>query len=175
MPKYHNKANVLVLNQDYTPLNFCSGYRAFILVYMQKAELIEKYRSKKIRSIEDSFPYPSIIRLKRYIYIPYRTLPLSRKNVYLRDNYTCAYCGSTKNLTIDHILPRSRGGEDSWLNLITACEKCNTKKGNKTPEEAGMSFLFPPYKPSYFSFFLKNRKIPKEWEPFLNEKNKINL
>ncbi len=169
MSKFRNNGNVLVLNQDYTPLNFCSGYRAFILVYMEKAELVEEYESKQIRSIEAVFPHPSIIRLKRYIYIPYRTIPLSRKSIYLRDNHTCAYCGTHKNLTIDHIIPKSRGGKDTWLNLITACEKCNLKKGNKTPEEAKMPLLFKPYKPSYFSFILKNKKIPESWKPFFEQ------
>ena len=165
-----NGVSVLVLNQDYTPLNFCSPYRAFVLVYMDKAELVSEVPTLKLRSIDEEYPFPSIIRLKRYIYIPYRRVPLTRAAVYKRDDYECAYCGSKKNLTIDHILPRSRGGKDTWTNLITACEKCNMKKGNRTPEEAGMKLRKKPYRPSFFSFILKSKKVPEDWKPYFSSK-----
>ena len=131
-------ANVLVLNQDYQPLSICSVQRSMKLIFLEKAELLHDDPKKELRTIRESFQFPSVIRLRSYIRVPYNKVVLSRRNIMRRDNFTCMYCGSKNDLTIDHVLPKSRGGKDVWENLTTACEKCNVKKGSRTPQEAGM-------------------------------------
>lgn len=143
---------VLVLNQDYSPISVCSAERAFLLLYLEKAELIHQAEDIELRSVNASYPMPSVIRLSRYIVIPYKRVMLTRQNLFKRDRNACLYCGSTKDLTLDHVLPKSRGGESNWTNLATACKKCNSIKGNKTPEEADMSLSEEPFKPSYIMF-----------------------
>lgn len=142
----------LILNQDYRAIAVCTIQKAFLLVYLQKAELVSKAEGAFLHSITHSFPVPSVIRLQRYVNVPYYGISLSRHNVMRRDNYVCQYCGSVKNLTLDHLMPRSRGGATNWLNLVTACSRCNTRKGDRTPEEAGLKLLRKPTKPSLQSF-----------------------
>lgn len=163
------KRNVLVLNQDYSPISICSAERAFLLIYLHKAELVAKAENEAIRSISKSYPMPSVVRLNRYINIPYRGVVLTRHNVFKRDGFSCQYCGVTKDLTIDHVIPRSKGGNSSWKNLVTACKKCNAKKGDQTPEGAGMKLNKIPGKPSYVMFLKELGSDSKsEWEPFLS-------
>jgi 5-methylcytosine-specific restriction endonuclease McrA len=159
---------VLVLNQDFSPLMVCSVERAFILVYLKKSELVRPANGYKLRSVTQSFPMPSVIRLNRYVNAPYKGVNLTRQNIFKRDGNECQYCGTRKELTIDHVTPRARGGVDSWTNLVTACKKCNTKKGDYTPEEAGMYLRKKPAKPSY-SIFLKDHLNDQgsEWDAFL--------
>ncbi len=121
-------ANVLVLNQDYQPLSICSVQRSMKLLFLDKAELLHDDPEKELRTIRDAYQFPSVIRLRNYIRIPYTKVVLSRRNIMRRDNFTCMYCGKKTDLTIDHVLPKSRGGKDIWENLTTACEKCNVKK-----------------------------------------------
>src|SRR5699024_10116299 len=128
-------ASVLVLNKDFQPLSICSVHRSVKLLFMDKAEMLHDYPELKIRTVRKDYSYPSVIRLYRYIHLPYRNIVLSRYNVMKRDGNHCQYCGSSRNLTIDHVLPRSRGGTDSWENLTTACDQCNVTKGNRTPKE----------------------------------------
>ena len=125
--------HVLVLNQDYRALTLCSVQRAAVLVLLQKAELVEALPERYLRSPSCRLPWPSIVRLKAYATVPYKRILLSRKNVLRRDRFRCQYCGSREQLTIDHILPKSRGGPDSWENLVAACVPCNNRKGNRTP------------------------------------------
>jgi 5-methylcytosine-specific restriction endonuclease McrA len=103
-------------------------------------------------------PMPLVIRLVYYVRIPHRlSLPVTRRTVLARDHYTCQYCGrqpSRKDLTVDHVLPRSRGGHTAWENVVAACQRCNGRKGNRTPEEAGMSLLSPPVRPRYVALTL---------------------
>lgn len=116
-----------------------------------------------------NFPWPSVIRISKFIKVPYKKVILTRKNILRRDNYKCAYCGrSDLMLTVDHIIPKARGGSDSWENLVTACTKCNNIKGDRTPEEANMKLLTKPYKPSHV-IFIKNivSKIDEKWKPYL--------
>ena len=162
------KGNVLVLNQDYSPLTVCDVERAFILVYLNKAELISKSEKANIRTITEIFPLPSVVRLNRYIRVPYKEVVLSRYNIFRRDNFECQYCGGKHSLTLDHVIPKSKGGDSSWKNLITACSKCNNAKGNMTPKQAGLKLRSVPKKPSY-SHFLKefSDASNKDWEPFL--------
>ena len=130
--KYQNfltmSQKVLVLNQDYSALTICSMPKAFLLVYLNKAELIAESTSEKLHSIHQTFPYPSVIRLNRYVYFPYKGVVLSRQNIFKRDGNQCQYCGSSDHLTLDHVIPKSRQGRTSWDNLITACKYCNSKR-----------------------------------------------
>jgi 5-methylcytosine-specific restriction endonuclease McrA len=162
---------VLVLNQDYSALAICTMPKAFLLVYLNKAELIAESSTEKLHSIQQTFPYPSVIRLNRYVYFPYKGVVLSRQNIFKRDGNQCQYCGSGDHLTLDHVIPKSRQGRTSWDNLITACKYCNSKKGHMTPEEAGMQLTRQPFKPS-FVMFLRNFSgiLNKQWLPFVGSK-----
>ncbi len=137
---------VLVLNASYEPINVCAARRAIVLVLKGIAAAEEK-TAETVSAVSMSMPLPSVIRLLEYRRIPRQTRALSRKNILLRDRYTCQYCGRTApaaELTMDHVIPRSRGGESTWENLVTSCIECNNKKGNRTPEEAGMKLERPP-------------------------------
>ena len=107
-------AKVLVLNQDYQAITVCSVQRAFVLVYLEKAEMVADLKERELASVNSAFSFPSIIRLYRFVHLPYRKVALSRHNVYKRDGYRCVYCGSRDNLTLDHVLPKSRGGKDTF-------------------------------------------------------------
>ncbi len=137
-------SKVLVLNASYEPLNITSWRRAVILMIKGKAEHVEHNGKYLYRD----FPLPTVIRLRHYIAVPYREVPLTRRNILNRDNHSCQYCGYTgDDLTIDHIIPRSRGGVDSWENLTAACMRCNVKKGNRTPKEANLLLHNQPRRP----------------------------
>lgn len=161
---------VLVLNQDFSPLMVCSVERAFILVYLNKSEMIKPANGYKLHSVTKAFPMPSVIRLNRYVNAPYKGVNLTRQNIFKRDGFECQYCGTKRELTIDHVIPRAKGGLDTWTNLVTACKKCNAKKGNFTPETANMPLRKKPSKPSY-AIFLKDQLTGQigEWDAFLNE------
>lgn len=159
---------VLVLNADFTALTICTVPKAFVLVYAKKAELVSENERASLRTVTKSYPMPSVIRLNRYVNIPYKSVVLNRHNIFKRDGGLCAYCGTHKDLTLDHVLPKSRGGKTNWQNLVTACKSCNAKKGNATPEEAAMPLRVLPYKPT-FIVFLRDFFSQKEenWIPFL--------
>jgi len=160
--------HVLVLNQDYQPLSICSVQRSVKLLFLDKAELIHDDPDRQLRSVNDVFIYPSVIRLRRYINLPYTRIVLTRRNVMKRDRHLCQYCGARVDLTLDHVLPRSRGGGDSWENLVTACNKCNVHKGNRTPEEAGMILKRKPYRPVHITFFRDILGgVQEDWKPYL--------
>lgn len=142
--------SVLLLNGDYTPLEAISVERAMVLLITEKVEVVHAKVDKYIRTIKEQFPFPEVVRLKWYVYIKRKSLSPSKRNVFERDEYTCQYCGSKRNLTIDHVLPISRGGENTWKNMVTCCWKCNNIKGNKTPEEAGMKLFSEPSRPTFF-------------------------
>jgi 5-methylcytosine-specific restriction endonuclease McrA len=161
-------ANVLVLNQDYQPLSVCSLQRSMKLIFLEKAELLHDDPEKKLRTPSDQFDFPSVIRLRRYIRLPYTKVVLTRRNVMRRDGFRCQYCGQKSKLTIDHIHPKSRGGKDTWENLTTACDKCNVKKGNRTPKEANMELKNKPYRPIPITFFRDiNGGVQEPWKPYL--------
>jgi len=155
---------VLVLNSDYSPLNITTLTRGFVLVSKGKAEVVKKGENDIITSI-GNYVRPVIIRLLEYIKYRPRISKVSRRRIFQRDNHTCQYCGTKRNLTIDHILPRSRGGGNSWQNLTTSCSRCNSLKGDRTPSEANMKLLSKPYEPSIFSDVLY-QGIGKVWEDF---------
>ena len=163
---------VLVLNQNYQPLNICSVRRAIVLMGRGKAELIINGRGE-IRSSSAAFPMPSVVRLYYMVKKPMVKRRLSRQALFYRDNFTCQYCGiSTRKLTIDHIQPRSRNGKHVWENVVSACRTCNHNKAEKTPGEAQMTLLRKPLAPKpnpYYIFY--HRKLEDEWSPFIPWKN----
>ncbi len=142
---------VLVLNASYEPLNITTWRRAMVMMIKGKAESLEQDTSREIRR---GTHLPTVIRLRQYVHVPFRQLPLTRRNLFQRDHQTCQYCGSRDQpLSIDHVVPRSRGGSDTWENVTTACLSCNVRKGNRTPKEASMPLYRAPHRPlSSFSF-----------------------
>lgn len=162
------QSSVLVLNQDYQPLSVCSVQRSVKLLFLEKAEMLHDDPDRVIRSVNEKFAYPSVIRLRHYIHLPYQRIVLTRRNLMKRDRYTCQYCSKKTDLTIDHVLPRSRGGKDSWENLVTACNKCNVQKGNRTPDEAKMPLKVKPYRPIHITFFQNIMGgVQDHWKPYL--------
>jgi len=162
------KSHVLVLNQDFSALTVCSVRRAITLLHLRKADLVEAFPNRAIRSPSVSFPWPSIVRLRFYVRVPYRRIVISRKNILRRDGFRCQYCGQRDNLTVDHVLPKSRGGRHVWQNLVAACITCNNKKGNRTPDEARMSLKREPFRPSYVMFIRDYvGTIEETWKPYL--------
>jgi 5-methylcytosine-specific restriction endonuclease McrA len=163
----------LVLNASYEPLSLVSVRRAIVLLLREKAELIEA-TEQMLHSTTCALPVPLVIRLVHYIHLPRRSVPPTRSAVMLRDAYTCQYCGATPgrhNLTVDHVLPRSRGGQHSWHNLVTACNNCNQKKGSLTPEEAQMALRRKPFQPSYVALvLLSNPTATARWEAIVGKK-----
>ena len=165
---------VLVLNQDYSPITVCTVYRAFLLTYLDKAELVNQSPNKVIRSVTKSYPWPSVIRIKNYVNIPYKGVVLTRHNIFKRDKHSCQYCGTKKDLTIDHIIPKSKGGRSTWTNLVTACKRCNTKKGDYSLDQVGMNLRSQPIKPSYIMFLRESyHDLQNEWLPYLNPKKSV--
>jgi len=159
---------VLVLNKDYQPLSVCSVQRSVKLLFLEKAELLHDDPERQLRTVNEYYSYPSVIRLRSYIRLPYTRIVLSRRNIMKRDNYTCQYCGATSDLTLDHVLPRSRNGKDTWENLVTACNKCNVNKGNRTPDEARMPLKIQPYRPIHITFFQNLLGgVQENWKPYL--------
>ena len=140
---------VLVLNSDYTPLNVTTVIRGFILVSKGKAEVL-KSSDNPILSGYQTHVRPVIIRLLNFVRYRVRNLKINRNRLFKRDGFECVYCGSKKTLTIDHVLPKSRGGDNSWTNLVTCCSSCNRKKGDKTPEEANMKLRINLLNQHYF-------------------------
>lgn len=162
------KKRVLVLNQDFSPLTICTIQRAFLLIFLDKAEMLSSANGQKIRTINREFAMPAVIRVTRYVNVPYKGVVLTRSNLFKRDLHTCQYCGTNKDLTLDHVIPKSRNGKTSWTNLVTACKRCNSRKGDFTPDEAGMILKNQPFKPN-FVVFLRDHSghSMEEWRPFL--------
>jgi len=161
--------SVLVLNQTYEPLHICDVKRAMLLLLDQKATMVKKLEDLVVRSVDQAFPVPSVIRIHRYVYLQRWSATLNKSNVFKRDNHTCQYCGiKGVPMTIDHIIPKVYGGQDTWSNLVTACIACNNRKGNRTPEEAGMPLLSKPRKPHRLHTLQKFSESPlEEWRPYL--------
>lgn len=160
---------MLVLNQNYEAITICNTKKAVILIYLSKAEVIAKKDGLEIKSPSVRFPFPSIIRLASYVPVKYKKVILSRKNILRRDAHKCQYCGrSDLPLTIDHVIPKAKGGDDSWENLVAACTICNNKKGDRTPEDAKMHLIRKPFKPSHI-MFLKHfiGQVDERWKPYL--------
>ncbi|MDO9546190.1 MAG: HNH endonuclease [Pelolinea sp.] len=160
---------VLVLNANFEPLNVCDMRRAVCLMFLEKASLVMNGRGE-IRTIDQSFPRPSIIRLERMITRPRPQVKLNRKEIFRRDRFTCQYCGKlVRNLTIDHVVPRHQGGQQKWENVVTACPTCNHKKGGRALSETGMHLQKTPEIPPSSAFYIYKNYLNEneEWEPFL--------
>jgi 5-methylcytosine-specific restriction endonuclease McrA len=162
-------AQVLVLNQNYEPLNVCNARRAFNLLDRGKAELLEE-GAGFLRSASAIFPFPSVIRLVYLIKRPQPQIRLSRREVFQRDHFTCVYCGKqAKDLTLDHVLPRHLGGKHTWENLVTACKPCNHRKAGRTPQEARMFPFREPIQPrrNVYSTFYQYLEVQHAWRKFI--------
>ena len=158
----------LVLNAGYEPLAVVSFKRALVLVMNQKATVIAADAENPVWGSTGAWDRPSVIILRNYVRVPSgRHVPVSRRGVLRRDNHRCAYCGSTAN-TIDHVLPRSRGGKDSWENLVACCLRCNNVKSDRTPQEMGWELRFAPRAPHGTGWSVRGaeRQDPR-WEPYL--------
>jgi 5-methylcytosine-specific restriction endonuclease McrA len=156
---------VLVLNQNFEPLNVCPMRRAFVLVGDGKAEVIEMGVAV-IHTSSREFACPSVIRLLYLIKRVHPVAKLTRREVFLRDNFTCQYCGKqSKDLTIDHVVPRHRGGPHRWENLVSACKTCNHRKGGKLPEEARMTLLSEPRQPHVSRYYWVHQHLHGSYDP----------
>ena len=161
--------HVLVLNASYEPLNVCSVRRAHVLVFKGKAEVIEEL-AHPLHSATSTFPWPHVIRLVTYVRVPRAVQrKISRRALFARDGWRCVYCGTAGGrLTLDHVVPRSRGGDSVWENVVTSCAPCNLKKGNRSLEEAGFVLRHPPRPPTPVLFIrLAAPHIPERWGPYL--------
>ena len=162
---------VLVLNQNYEPLNVCNLPRAFRLVFGERAEVLE-YDHQMIRTPRAEYRAPAVIRLQHQIRRPRPRVKLTRREIFARDAYTCQYCGRQSNdLTLDHVVPRHRGGSHSWDNLVTACKSCNHRKGGKLLEDARLRLARRPFEPrcdvySLFTPYLRDDRN-ESWRSYL--------
>ncbi len=160
---------VLVLNANFEPINVCDTRRAIGLIINEKASLVLNGRGW-IRTVKQSYPRPSIIRLKKQVKRPRPNVKLTKREILRRDDFTCQYCGArTTVLTIDHVMPRHMGGEHSWENLVTACPSCNHHKGGRTIEQTQMRLLRKPASPPSTAryIFARHLKDNMEWIPFI--------
>lgn len=156
---------VLVLNHNYQPLNITSAQRAILLLWSGKAHALETdhrvFRSERLR-----IEMPTVVRLNYYVRRPMPVLRSSRKSIFARDRHTCQYCGATGVvLTLDHVVPRDRGGKTDWDNLVCCCTKCNNVKANRTPSEAGMKLKKPPRRPKFIPYISYNRFVSAMQNP----------
>ena len=159
---------VLVLNQDYQPLSVCGVKKSLMLLFLEKADLLHPHPVRRIRTVSREWEFPSVIRLRKYARVPFQSIMLTRKNILRRDGNRCQYCGTHEDLTIDHVVPRSRGGADTWENLVTACHRCNHRKGNRTPREADMPLMREPFRPHHIVFLQGAvSQVADEWRPYL--------
>ena len=162
-------ARVLVLNASYEPINVCTVRRAAVLVLKSRAELLERGEGW-LHSEKLELERPCVIRLIRYVRIPrdVHRRKITRKAVLARDAYTCQYCGhEASGLTVDHVIPRSRGGQSVWENIVAACAPCNRRKGNRMPREASMVPASRPRPPGPTVFIrIAAPRVPVAWEPY---------
>jgi 5-methylcytosine-specific restriction endonuclease McrA len=160
---------VLVLNATYEPINVCTVRRAVVLLLKEKAEIIE-HAELQLHSASTTLARPVVIRLVSYVRIPRDThrRKITRRAVFARDDWTCQYCGSRSNLTVDHVVPRSKGGTSNWDNIVASCAPCNRRKGNFLPRQAGMRLLREPRTPSPHVFIqVASPTIPAAWRQYL--------
>jgi len=162
----------LLLNTTFEPVSVVSWRKAVTLVFLEKVEVLEEY-DREIRGVARNIRQPAVIRLRRLVRNNHSFVKFSRKNVFLRDTLTCQYCGGVfdpRQLTCDHIIPRSRGGVTEWTNIVTSCNRCNLKKGDKLPDEAKMSPRKKPTRPNGFSLLMLHvgvKIMPEYWKNYL--------
>ena len=160
---------MLVLNATYEPINVCTVRRAVVLLLKEKAEVLE-HGDWELRSATRSVTRPVVIRLVSYVRVPRDThrRKITRRAVFARDDWTCQYCGARSNLTVDHVIPRSKGGASSWDNIVASCAPCNLRKGNALPRQAGMRLQRQPKTPSPHVFIhVASPTIPAVWLRYL--------
>jgi 5-methylcytosine-specific restriction endonuclease McrA len=166
MSKYQK---TLVVDSSFIARSIISTERAFVISYKGNAEVIAEHpETFNLVNPELTIHKPSIIRVFKYVKQNMHKVPLTRENIYRRDNFECVYCGCStqKLLTLDHVIPQSKGGKNTWDNLVTACKPCNSEKADLTLEEYGKE-IPEPKRPHYLMLLRAVHEIPKEWEPFL--------
>ncbi|HSO98174.1 MAG TPA: HNH endonuclease [Solirubrobacteraceae bacterium] len=160
---------MLVLNATYEPINVCTVRRAVVLLLKEKAEILER-ADWELHSESSTVARPVVIRLVSYVRIPRDThrRKITRRAVFARDDWTCQYCGARSNLTVDHVVPRSKGGPSTWENIVASCAPCNRRKGNALPRQAGMQLAREPRRPSPHVFIqVASPRIPAAWQQYL--------
>ena len=160
---------MLVLNATFEPINVCTVRRAVVLLLKEKAEVVER-SERTLHSAYDSMTRPMVIRLVTYVRIPRDThrRKITRRAVFARDGWMCQYCGSHSNLTVDHVIPRSKGGTSSWENIVASCAPCNRRKGDRLPRQAGMHPKHTPRTPRAEIFIhVASPTIPAAWLQYL--------
>jgi 5-methylcytosine-specific restriction endonuclease McrA len=160
---------VLVLNATYEPINVCTVRRAVVLLLKEKAEVIE-HSEWELHAATMTMNRPAVIRLVTYVRIPRDThrRRITRRAVFARDEWTCQYCGSRANLTVDHVVPKSKGGSSTWENIVASCAPCNRRKGDSLPRQVGMRLLREPRSPSPHVFIqVASPTIPTAWRAYL--------
>jgi len=160
---------VLVLNATFEPINVCTVRRAVVLLLKEKAEVLE-HAEYVLHSGSSTVPRPVVIRLVSYVRVPRDThrRKITRRAVFARDNWTCQYCGSRAQLTVDHVIPRSKGGDSSWENIVASCAPCNRRKGDALPHVAGMIPKRTPRTPGPHVFIqVASPRIPSAWRTYL--------
>lgn len=163
---------VLFLDSDWRPLRVATWQKAIANIFLGKVEVVEYSRDHTIQGVERAHPMPSVVRVVRSFRRERIRVKFSRINIYLRDAFTCQYCGArrpTEDLNFDHVIPRSHGGKTCWENIVTCCIDCNSTKANRSPSEAGLRLLSKPRKPRYLpvaSVDIGRGSIPEEWKPY---------
>jgi len=160
---------VLVLNATYEPINVCTVRRAVVLLLKEKAEMLER-SERLLHSGSSTVPRPIVIRLVAYVRVPRDThrRKITRRAVFARDDWTCQYCGARGNLTVDHVIPRSKGGGSTWENIVASCAPCNRRKGDALPHQAGMMPRRLPRAPGPHVFIqVASPTIPSAWMQYL--------
>ncbi len=160
---------MLVLNATYEPINVCTVRRAVVLLLKDKAEIIER-AELELHSATTTLARPVVIRLISYVRIPRDThrRKITRRAVFARDEWTCQYCGARSNLTVDHVIPRSKGGSSNWENIVASCAPCNRRKGDLLLRQVGMQLTRPPRTPSPTVFIhVASPTIPVAWQQYL--------
>lgn len=162
------QTNVLLLNADYRPLRIISKYEAIILLLKKKIRMVED-SSSFICTIKDKYIVPAVAALVEYVKAPFTEIKLTRGNIFKRDGYKCAYCGlnDRKELTIDHVVPKSKGGQNTWENMVTCCKKCNGKKGDMTLKQSNMTLSISPKKPTKTQVHLDITNKQTKWDVYL--------
>lgn len=161
--------SVLVLNTCYEPIQTVSPRKAIKLIY-RGAAIAEKWSTTVWKTVSQEYLVPSVVRLINFYKIPTRLYCLSKKNIFARDNWTCQYCNvklSGSNGTLDHVLPKGRGGETNWENLVTACKACNSRKGNRTPTEAGLKLNTKFARLNYRAILRTHAQEREDWKEYL--------
>jgi 5-methylcytosine-specific restriction endonuclease McrA len=165
-----SSGRVLVLNASYEPINVCTVRRATVLILKERAEILE-HADWSLHAESLTLPRPIVIRLRAYVKVPRdaHRRKITRRAVFARDRWTCQYCGHERgNLTVDHVIPRSKGGHSTWDNIVTCCAPCNRRKGDRLPKQVGMKPRRKPRAPNPTIFIhVASPSIPAAWEQYL--------